>query len=285
VLGKFTSVVRKAVLRVDPATAAERASLAATKRGVSFRPLPDGQALLRLVGPAADVHTCFLAVDGLARRHRSQHPGDGRTLAQLQADVLTDVLSGVLADPSMPKAHKLPVTVGITADMATLLGLADNPAMLEGYGPIDAVTARRLAADADWKLLVLDGVHGSLVGLSTRSYTPTARIAEFLRHRDGTCTVPRCSALALRCDIDHIVPFDHADPARGGPTDVSNLHDLCEHHHQARHDGCLGIRQVDERMVEWITRSGMTFRSEPPDLRPSPPPTPPPPTLDDEPPF
>ncbi len=303
VLGQFTTVVRKALREADPRTAAERAAIAKTKRGISLRPLPHGLASFRVIMPAADAAVCHRSVDALARRNRRRQPDDGRTLAEWQADALTDVLRAALADPSLPEEHGSPITIAVTTDLETMLGLADHPATLEGYGTIDADTARDLAADAPWKLLILDAIHGHLVGLSSRSYRPSPRIAEFLRHRDaGTCTVPRCNAPVFRCDIDHRTPFDHDDPSRGGPTDVSNLHNLCEHHHLAKHGGCLSVHQLDERTVEWVTRAGLRYPAEHPDLRPltvrraaepgdldrepAPPPPPrTPPPLDDEPPF
>jgi hypothetical protein len=36
-------------------------------------------------------------------------------------------------------------------DIATALGLAENPCELIGYGPIPAPVARHIAADASWQ--------------------------------------------------------------------------------------------------------------------------------------
>jgi hypothetical protein len=32
------------------------------------------------------------------------------------------------------------------------------------------------------------------------------------------------------CDIDHTIPFNHQDPAAGGPTVIENLKCLCRQH-------------------------------------------------------
>ena len=56
-----------------------------------------------------------------------------------------------------------------------------------------------------------------------RKYRIPADLARRIRLRDGTCRFPGCSVSADHCDIDHVVPFDHIDPARGGPTAERNL--------------------------------------------------------------
>ncbi len=45
-------------------------------------------------------------------------------------------------------------------DLPSLLGLADNPAELVGYGPIPAALVRDRAAEADWRRMVVDAVTG-----------------------------------------------------------------------------------------------------------------------------
>lgn len=42
-------------------------------------------------------------------------------------------------------------TVAVVVDLATVLGLADHPAEIPGYGPVSAPIARELAADRDWE--------------------------------------------------------------------------------------------------------------------------------------
>ena len=54
--------------------------------------------------------------------------------------------------------------------------------------------------------------------LECLGYEPTAKIREHVIVRDGTCVFPWCGRNARRCDLDHIVPYDHDHPDRGGPT-------------------------------------------------------------------
>lgn len=63
-------------------------------------------------------------------------------------------------------------------------------------------------------------------------YRPGAALARTIRLRDGTCRHPGCTVAAEYCDLDHLIPFDHTDPGRGGPTREDNLLCLCRRHHR-----------------------------------------------------
>ena len=68
----------------------------------------------------------------------------------------------------------------------------------------------------------------------TTRYRPSASLERQVRLRDGTCRHPGCAVPAIRCDIDHLVPFDHQEPGQGGPTTESNLVCLCRSHHRLK---------------------------------------------------
>ncbi len=51
--------------------------------------------------------------------------------------------------PGLPKRHGLKPAVSITIAASTLAGQDDQPAELDGYGPIPASMARRIAALPD----------------------------------------------------------------------------------------------------------------------------------------
>lgn len=69
-------------------------------------------------------------------------------------------------------------------------------------------------------------------GDSAYRYRIPADLARRIRMRDGTCRHPGCAVPADACDIDHIVPFNHSDPAGGGLTIEKNLMCLCRGHHR-----------------------------------------------------
>lgn len=121
-------------------------------------------------------------------------------------------------------------TVAVTVPVLTLLG-GDAPAELDGYGPIDADTARQLCATAPSFLRILTHPHtGAILGVDRNRYTVPADLKAWLRLRDATCRFPGCARRATRCDLDHVTDWAH-----GGTTDQTNLIHLCRTHHRLRH--------------------------------------------------
>ena len=121
--------------------------------------------------------------------------------------------------------------VAVTVPVLTLLGRSDEPAQLDGYGPIDAETARELAGTAtSFTRLLTDPHTGATLGVDRRSYRPPAELRRALAHRDQTCRFPGCDRPARGSELDHTVPWQH-----GGVTDAANLAHLCASHHRLRH--------------------------------------------------
>jgi Domain of unknown function (DUF222)/HNH endonuclease len=99
--------------------------------------------------------------------------------------------------------------------------------------PLAAETARRLACDASIvRILERDGRPLS-VGRKTRSIPPALRRA--LAARDRGCRFPGCTARRF-VDAHHIEHW-----AQGGETGLSNLVQLCRHHHRLLHEGCYAV--------------------------------------------
>jgi hypothetical protein len=65
-------------------------------------------------------------------------------------------------------------------------------------------------------------------------YEPNAAQTRFVKARDRHCRFPGCSRPAEYVDLDHAIPYDHHDPAAGGPTCVTNLVCLCRRHHRLK---------------------------------------------------
>ena len=75
----------------------------------------------------------------------------------------------------MPNRKGVVPKVVVTVPVLTLLGRTDEPARLEGYGPIDAETARRLAAGAtSFHRLLTHPVSGVRLDLDRATYAPPA---------------------------------------------------------------------------------------------------------------
>ncbi len=133
----------------------------------------------------------------------------------------------------------------------SLLGLADNPADLLGYGPIPAALVRDRAAEADWLRLVVDPVTGHLLDYGTVTYRPPAELADYVMARDRRCRFPGCNTRATICDIDHNIPAPRGDtsakptaaacagattgskPSAAGPSNSNPTAAVCGHHHAA----------------------------------------------------
>jgi hypothetical protein len=89
--------------------------------------------------------------------------------------------------------------VQITVAATTLLGLDDQPAELEGYGPIPASMAIRISEDptGTWHRLITDRA-GRLLDHQTRTYKPPGR-ARQKRHRPRpTLRPPRLPTQSLQ---------------------------------------------------------------------------------------
>ena len=144
-----------------------------------------------------------------------------------RADALTAIASqalGAMADDVRP--HRRPISISVAVDLPTLLGLAENPGQLAGYGPIPASIARKIAKDGRWKRFVTDPVSGVLLDYGRETYEPPQDLQDFLIARDRTCRFPGCRQPAHLSDLDHAIPWES-----GGKTSADNLGALCRRHH------------------------------------------------------
>ncbi|MDQ1180454.1 HNH endonuclease signature motif containing protein [Rhodococcus sp. SORGH_AS_0301] len=76
------------------------------------------------------------------------------------------------------------------------------------------------------------------------TYRPSEAITSLVTALYSTCVHPGCAVPSEGCDLDHVVPFDHTDPERGGWTVTGNLAPLCRRHH-----GLKTRRQWHHRML------------------------------------
>lgn len=248
--GEFRRAVRDLRERLHPETIAARRAKAAQDRCVTFRPEPDGMCTLTAFLPAQVGLAVFSRLDSLARSQRDADPDDGRTLAQLRADLLAECVlaaESVLAERGEP-APAAEIVVHVSA--SALLGSSDDPAVLEGYGLIDAKTARDLAVAAPtWQRLGVDD-DGVPLSLGRAAYRPPKGLRRFIEYRDGTCQFPDCRCPAARSEIDHRVEWQH-----GGTTDADNLQSLCRKHHALKSIGSWRSQREDGD-VAWTSPLG-----------------------------
>jgi hypothetical protein len=125
--------------------------------------------------------------------------------------------------------------VVVHVDAATLAHDEEGACELEHGPALSPETARRLGCDASVvRILERDGRPLS-IGRKTRALSPALKRA--LRSRDRTCRFPGCGQHRF-LHAHHIRHW-----AQGGRTDLSNLIQLCSHHHRLVHEGGYSVER------------------------------------------
>lgn len=262
--GRFRVRARAVRERVHPESLRERHTRAAKDRQVDLTPDFDGMALLSALLPAEQAH----AIDAdLEQRARHLHglADETRTLAQIRADVFADLLLtqpiDVGATGTRGKASRVRATVRITIPALTLLGQGDEPATLDGYGPIPLETAKELAGAAtSWIRVLTHPVTGTVVDVDRRMYKVPADMRRLLHTLHPTCVFPGCSRPADDCDYDHRKRWSD-----GGTTSVGNGEPLDDPHHPIK-DETLWHSERDPATgrIIWTSPSGYRIAEDPP---------------------
>ena len=251
-LRQLENAAKKLAITLDQASVVARAANAEKDRRVSLRPAPDTMTWLGALLPVRDGVAVFAALDQAANAARAA--GDERTRGQVMADTLVDRITG-RATGAKPRIE---VKVVMAAD--SLTGDNDQPAVVEGYGPVPAAWAREALTNAEVfvRRLFTDPA-GQLVAMESRSRKAPDGLAEFITTRDGgICRTVGCDA-PIR-NIDHIQR--HAD---GGETSAQNLQGLCERCNQAKEAIGWQARPGPDGSIITITPTGHTYISPPPD--------------------
>ncbi|TKG66308.1 HNH endonuclease signature motif containing protein [Prauserella endophytica] len=251
--GQLRRAVGRLVHRVDPDGAAARAEARRRERKVEL--LPGCDSMSRLVAdlPAEVASAAYGRVDRLARRLRG---GDeSRTLDQLRADVLADLILGT------PGEGGAKAEIFVYLDAKTLAGADDQPAELAGYGPIPAWLARQIAHDpgSTWRRIVIDPLDGRPIDVGRQRYRPPAVTDRYVRVRDRECRFPGCHRPAQLGDNDHHTPWGHH-----GHTDTGQLVNYCRRHHRLKDKPSWHYElATDTGTLTVTTPGGRRYRSAP----------------------
>ena len=180
------------------------------------------------------------------------------SLDQLRADALATIAGQFLTVTANENlAHGRPVTLNLTLDLPTFLGLKENPGILAGYGEIPASAARLLATDAKWKRFITDPISGNLLDYGRTTYEPPQALVDFILARDRRCRFPGCRQPARICDIDHAIPWEE-----GGKTSKENLGLLCRRHHRMKTHGGWTLTSFEDGSCQWTSPEGKVFKVE-----------------------
>lgn len=258
--GQLIARIRTDIAKSIPEEFEEITARAAELRRVSCYNEADGMSTVVAILPAADAQIVMNSIEAfILRQEQLQHSqNDGnpkRTVDQKRADALSAICSNFLSEISETVTpQRRPLTVNVTVDLPTLLGLTENPGQLAGYGPIPAAVARELASDAKWKRFITEPQTGNLLDFGRESYEPPQHLKDFLIARDRTCRFPGCRRSALLSDLDHAQSWES-----GGSTSPDNIGALCRRHHRLKtHDGWR-IQSFGDGSCTWTSPLGKEF--------------------------
>ncbi|HYH76274.1 MAG TPA: DUF222 domain-containing protein, partial [Arthrobacter sp.] len=250
--GRFRHKARTWRERHHAESIEKRHKKCAADRRLEYAPDRDGMAWLSAYLPADQAAGIWNSTTAAARA--LQCPDEPRTLPQLRADVAAKLLlsagsdvtattspdrasdsgafpvgaaadgaaggvavvaAGLAGDVPIPAAQVL-----VTVPVFALMGLTDETAMLDAYGPIPASMARSLVAEgaSSFYRVLTDPRDGAPLEIGRDSYRIPSAMRRWLRLRDGKCPFPGCSNQSLDNEADHILAW-----ARGGTTGISNL--------------------------------------------------------------
>ncbi len=168
---------------------------------------------------------------------------------QRRADALATVARTALAAQELERQGGDPVELIVHVDAQTL----DSERIVErselGRGPALAPeTARRLGCDAALTRIVERDGKPLTVSKRTRTIPPALRRA--LRARDHGCQFPGCTN-SRYLHAHHIHHW-----ARGGPTRLDNLVQLCSYHHRLVHEGGFQVERAGPRTIRFRRPDG-----------------------------
>ena len=229
------------------------------KRTVTWRAREDGMVELRGLLAPEEGALLVAALEAARERVRTaeveaavdQRPTDSQeqadtTPVRTNVDALLDLARASLdaAPDDRSGEDRTLVVVHVAAEQ-----LADQPAEdvpagtsadltchVEGVGPVEPETARRLACDGTLLGTVVDR-HGKVLALGrTRRLVSRAQRRALMVRDQGMCQFPGCHQ-SRHLDAHHRVPW-----AAGGRTDLDNLVLLCGRHHTCVHEGGVRLR-------------------------------------------
>ncbi|MGM9472869.1 DUF222 domain-containing protein [Pseudarthrobacter sp. YS3] len=278
--------------RHHPVSIEKRHARSVADRRLEYRPDRDGMAWLSAYLPADQAAGIWNRTTAAARA--LQGPDEDRTMTQRRADIAANLLLGgdiesnmeasgtaVLADGGTgptadtgsgkdgSAAGRVPsprAQVLLTVPIMSLLGATDEPAMLDGYGPIPVTMARRLIADGatSFHRVLIDPRDGAPLEIGRTSYPVTKAQRQWLRLRDGKCPFPGCHNQSLDNEADHLLAW-----GKGGTTGISNLAQPCPKHHKLRHTGGWEPGPATkDHPPGWTSPTGRHYASEYPDWEP-----------------
>ncbi|QUQ66044.1 HNH endonuclease signature motif containing protein [Kutzneria sp. CA-103260] len=163
---------------------------------------------------------------------------DTRTTAQRQGDALAEIIDLAAGSDSLPDEGGEKPHLALTMPLADFLAQRGT-AEMDGSGPLNAASARRIACDSTVLRVVLGAQSQPLdIGRATRTIPTQIRRALIIRDRG--CAFPGCHRRPRQCHAHHVIHW-----ADGGPTSTDNLVLLCGQHHRLIHHSHWSVKIND----------------------------------------
>nr|MDQ2647767.1 13E12 repeat family protein [Myxococcota bacterium] len=172
-VGTFRRALHKLIDTFRARTLTERHEAAVQGRRVAVQPGVDGMADLLLHIPAVEAHAIFSRATAIAKALKKVD-GETRTLDQLRADVISDLL--IEGDTTMhpEQARGIRASVVVTVPALSLLDdghAAGQPATVEGVGPIPIRRARELCGgEGGWMRVLTHPETGMVLSVGRDRY-------------------------------------------------------------------------------------------------------------------
>jgi len=234
---------------LDATTA--RAQETFERRELTYHWQDDGSLRLTASLPADDG---ALVLAALERAHEqegasAESPPQGTQPAARRADALVSIARAALADPGREGSAAKPCEVVVHVDVRSLAAEEVGERCELAEGPVIAPeTARRLACDGS--IVRIIERDGRPLSVGRRSRAVPAALRRALRSRDDACRFPGCTHRRF-LHAHHIQHW-----ARGGPTSLDNLVQLCSYHHRLVHEGGFRVERVGGHGVRFRRPDG-----------------------------
>jgi hypothetical protein len=253
--GTLTTKARHLREKMHPESIRDRHVKATADRYLAVEPTKDGMAYLTVLLPAVEGIGIFNRIHDIADSVNCAT--DPRTPAQIRADIARDLLLYGKHHQGFGK-HIVP-NVHLTVPALSMLGRSEEPAMLEGYGPIDPETARQWAGNDDsWVRILTHPETGAVLSVGRTKYKIPKAMRRYVHFQDQTCIFGPCGTPAEHCEIDHIHEWQD-----GGATEVQNLASLCRRHHKLKTYTGWSYEQLPGRIIRWTDPLGVQYLTEP----------------------
>jgi 5-methylcytosine-specific restriction endonuclease McrA len=218
--------------------------LARPTREFHFASRKDGSVVFRgKVDPESGAKLAAL-ISPLAKPTSARDP---RTTPERQGDAFAEIIELAAGSEDLPEEGGERPHLALTMSVREFMGQSGT-AEMEGAGPLNAASVRRIACDSTVMRVIL-GAKSVPLNVGRTARTIPTQIRKALIIRDKGCAFPGCGRRPRQCHAHHVVHW-----ADGGPTSLDNLTLLCGEHHRLIHHSNWSVT-VNEGVPEFGLRA------------------------------